>query len=66
MSSASKCCKEGMSEKDREIIALRNVEQLSNAETAAVLELSEQAASKRYTRALRHLRDQLAAIPGVL
>jgi len=41
---------------DREVLALRHFEQLSNAETASVLGLSVGAASKRYVRALERLR----------
>jgi RNA polymerase sigma-70 factor (ECF subfamily) len=40
---------------DREIIALRHFEELSNAEAAEVLELEPSAASKRYIRALKRL-----------
>jgi RNA polymerase sigma-70 factor (ECF subfamily) len=46
---------------DREIILMRHFEQLANQEVAAVLGLSEAAASMRYLRALRRLRAQLAA-----
>jgi RNA polymerase sigma-70 factor (ECF subfamily) len=42
---------------DREVLALRHIEQLSNAETARELGLEEAAASKRYVRALRRLRE---------
>jgi RNA polymerase sigma-70 factor, ECF subfamily len=42
---------------DREVLALRHFEQLTNAETARVLVLSVAAASKRYVRALERLRD---------
>ena len=51
---------------DRELIALRNFEQLSNVETARVLGISENAASKRYIRALKQLKDILAVLPGGL
>jgi RNA polymerase sigma-70 factor (ECF subfamily) len=44
---------------DREILALRHFEQLSNGEAAAVLGLDKSAASKRYGRALRRLKDVL-------
>lgn len=40
---------------DREILALRHFEQMSNAETASVLGIEESAASKRYSRALQRL-----------
>lgn len=49
---------------DREILALRHFEQLSNGEAAQVLELDKSAASKRYTRALVKLKDILLAMPG--
>jgi RNA polymerase sigma-70 factor (ECF subfamily) len=44
---------------DREIIALRHFEQLSNAEAARVLGIQEAAASKRHVRALVKLKDIL-------
>ena len=51
---------------DREMLALRHFEQLSNAEAAQTLGLGTSAASKRYLRALDRLRDVLAAMPGGL
>lgn len=42
---------------DREILALRHYEQLSNVEAAKVLELQESAASKRYLRAIQRLKE---------
>jgi RNA polymerase sigma-70 factor (ECF subfamily) len=42
---------------DREVLVLRHFEQLSNAETARVLDINDSAASNRYVRALRRLRD---------
>lgn len=51
---------------DREILALRHFEELSNGEVATVLELSKSAASNRYIRALKRLKDNLAQIPGFL
>lgn len=53
-----------MSDIDREVLALRHFEELTNSETALVLEMSEQAASARYIRALGRLRHVLQAIPG--
>ena len=44
---------------DREVLALRHFEQLTNAETARVLGISETAASKRYVRALERLKEIL-------
>lgn len=49
---------------DREILALRHFEQLSNAETARVLGIQEPAASKRYLRAARRLKQALERMPG--
>jgi RNA polymerase sigma-70 factor, ECF subfamily len=44
---------------DREILALRHFEQLTNAEAAAALGLDTSTASKRYTRALVRLKHVL-------
>jgi RNA polymerase sigma-70 factor (ECF subfamily) len=49
---------------DREIIALRHFEELSNNETADVLGLHKAAASVRYMRALKRLKEILDEIPG--
>src|SRR5262249_54494045 len=56
----------GMSDLDREVLALRHFEELSNNETARVLGLSDQAASIRYVRAITRLRKVLEAIPGFM
>ncbi len=48
---------------DREVVALRHFEQLSRAETAVVLGITEEAGAKRYIRALKKLRAILAATP---
>jgi RNA polymerase sigma-70 factor, ECF subfamily len=48
---------------DREVLALRHFEQLSNGECARVLELNESAATKRYVRALKRLKEILTALP---
>lgn len=53
-----------MDELDREVLALRHFEQLTNSETARTLEIEESAASKRYVRALKRLKDILTEIPG--
>ncbi len=55
----------GMDPIDREVLALRHFEQLSNTETAHVLGLSKSAASNRYIRALERLREILSSIPGL-
>ncbi len=44
---------------EREVLALRHFEQLSNSETAAELDISEAAASKRYIRSLAKLKGVL-------
>lgn len=49
---------------DREILALRHFEQMSNGEAAAALGLDKSAASKRYARALVRLKDILQGMPG--
>jgi RNA polymerase sigma-70 factor (ECF subfamily) len=51
---------------DREILALRHFEELSNGEIASVLNLSKAAASNRYVRALKRLKDDVSRIPGFL
>jgi len=49
---------------DREVLALRHFEQLTNSETALVLDISESAASNRFVRALTRLRTILMSAPG--
>jgi RNA polymerase sigma-70 factor (ECF subfamily) len=49
---------------DREVLVLRHFEELSNAETALALNIQEAAASKRYIRALRRLKEALRMMPG--
>jgi RNA polymerase sigma-70 factor (ECF subfamily) len=56
---------EGLSDVDREVLALRHFEELSNRETALVLNMTEQAASARYVRALVRLQAVLQALPGL-
>ena len=51
---------EEMDERDQEIIVMRHFEKLSNQEVASVLSLSEPAASMRYLRAIRRLKQQLS------
>ena len=48
-----------MDEIDREMVALRHFEQLTNIETARVLEINESAASNRYVRAIKRLKQIL-------
>lgn len=49
-----------MDEVDREVIALRHFEELSNIETAKVLDIEPAAASKRYIRAMGRLAELMA------
>jgi RNA polymerase sigma-70 factor, ECF subfamily len=51
---------------DREVLTLRHFEQLSTAEAAAELGISEEAAKKRHLRAVKRLRDILRELPGGL
>lgn len=51
---------------DREVLALRHFEELSNDEVAELLEIPKGTASKRYVRALARLRSVLEEIPGLL
>jgi RNA polymerase sigma-70 factor (ECF subfamily) len=46
---------------DREVLALRHFEQLTPAEAAQVLGIKEKAAGMRYLRAIKRLKDILAA-----
>jgi RNA polymerase sigma-70 factor (ECF subfamily) len=54
----------GMDPLDREVLALRHFEQLTNAEVAHVLQIKEATAGKRHLRALGRLREILAQMPG--
>jgi RNA polymerase sigma-70 factor (ECF subfamily) len=56
----------GMNEIDREVLALRHFEALSNREVAKLLGMTEQAASVRYVRALGRLKQILELVmPGI-
>ena len=55
---------ERMDALDREVLALRHFEELTNAETAEVLGIQQKAASMRYMRALGRLKEILAELPG--
>jgi RNA polymerase sigma-70 factor (ECF subfamily) len=57
---------EAMDPMDREVLAMRHFEQLSNAEAAQVLGIQERAAAKRYLRALQRLKEILSRMPGGL
>ena len=49
---------------DRELVALRHFEQLSRAETAQILGITENVVAKRYIKALVKLKEILAMRPG--
>jgi RNA polymerase sigma-70 factor (ECF subfamily) len=51
---------------DREIIMLRHFEQLSNADAAHALGITEAATGMRHLRALRRLRHLLSECPSVI
>lgn len=53
-----------MDEIDREVLALRHFEQLTNPEAAQVLGIEEPAAYKRYVRALRRLKEIVKSLRG--
>lgn len=50
---------EKLDEQDREVVLMRHFEQLSNGEVAEALGLTAPAASMRYLRAMRRLRELL-------
>lgn len=50
---------------DREVIALRHFEEMSNDEVAETLGLSKAAASKRYVRAMLRLKAIAGSTPGL-
>lgn len=50
---------------DREVLALRHFEELTNLEAAAVLGIQPAAASKRYVRALERLKGALEKLRGL-
>jgi RNA polymerase sigma-70 factor (ECF subfamily) len=50
---------------DREVLVLRHFEELTNTEVAEVLGIEQKAASIRYIRALRRLKEILAQVPGL-
>lgn len=54
-----------MDEIDREILVLRNFEQLSMNETAEALGIKYSTANKRYIMALKRLKQALSAIPEI-
>jgi|SRR5271170_5696683 len=51
---------------DREVLSLRQFEEMSLAETALLLGIEQSAAAKRYIRALKRLKAVLTTMPGGL
>jgi len=54
-----------MDEIDREVLALRHFEELGNNEVAEILGIQKTAASNRYIRALKRLKDVLEQFPDL-
>jgi RNA polymerase sigma-70 factor (ECF subfamily) len=50
---------------DQEVLALRHFEELNNSEVAEVLGIEQKAASIRYVRAVRRLKEILAEVSGL-
>ena len=50
---------------DREVLALRHFEEMSNSEVAETLGIEQKAASIRYIRALRRLKAIMAQVPDL-
>ena len=50
---------------DREVLTLRHFEMLTNEETAVALGLKKAAASNRYVRALKRMKEILDEFPGL-
>ena len=55
---------EALEPRDREVLVLRYLEQLTSKEIAAVLGSSEAAVKTRHRRALERLRNRLDITPG--
>ena len=54
-----------MEQLDREVLTLRHCEQLSNDETATVLNIPSAQASEAYIRALKRISLIVASLPGL-
>ncbi len=52
---------DNLSDMDQEILALRHLEQMTNGEVAAALGIDKSAATKRYMRALKRIRELIDA-----
>ncbi len=61
MVSELKTALEELEEIDREVLVLRHLEELTNNEVAQILGIDKYAASKRYVRALKRLREAMSA-----
>ena len=48
-----------LSQRDREVLVMRHLEQLSTSEIAAMLEITEPAVKSRLLRALIRMREQM-------
>jgi len=64
MSAQLEAALESMDPIDREVLALRHFEELTNSEVAEVLTIQQKAASIRYVRAIQRLKTVLAQWPG--
>ena len=51
-----------MDDMDREVLVLRHFEDLTNIETAQALQISQTAASNRYIRSLKKLKDAMKSM----
>lgn len=49
---------------NREVLVLRHFEHLSNAQTAAVLDIGEATASRRFIAAIKRFTEHLKTVPG--
>lgn len=64
MSAQLEAALESMDSIDREVLALRHFEELTNSEVAEVLGIRQKAASIRYVRAIQRLKAVLSQWPG--
>lgn len=64
MSAQLEAALESMDPIDREVLALRHFEELTNSEVAEVLTIQQKAASIRYVRAIKRLKAVLSQLPG--
>ena len=55
---------DGMDPIDRDVLMMRHFEELTNSEIAEVLGIEQKAASIRYVRAIRRLKETLRTTPG--